>query len=265
MPSTTTAERNGWTFSQTPIWMTCDDRISDHAHRLLVYLLWRQGKDDSCWPSLGRMARDLRVSRETIRRRLRELERAGYLVTRHRQGTSSRYTVMLDPGGAADEYMPAPNGKMTDPPAESRGGRPGPGGPSSEGGDASRPREPSLGPEGRPSSRPRGTPVRVEGHDDRNGREKGDGERKDREKRDRLAAVWPSVLANLKLQMTQAAFDLWFTGATARLEDDGLVIGLPSRRAVEAVSHRLHGVVVRTARRVLGEEGLSVACEVRDG
>lgn len=260
MTIATTSERNGWTFSQTPIWMTCDDRISDHAHRLLVYLLWRQGKDESCWPSLGRMARDLRVSRETIRRRLRELERAGYLVTRHRRGTSSRYTVILNPDGAADAYTPAPKGKTTDPPTGSRGGSPRPGGPVSEEGDPSRPRGISPDPEGGPSSQPGGTPVRAEGHDERKGRKKGD-----REKSDKLAAIWPSVLANLKLQMTQAPFDLWFTGATARREGDGLVIGLCSRRAVEVVSHRLHAVVVCTARRVLGEEDLSVAYEVRDG
>jgi hypothetical protein len=111
----------------------------------------------------------------------------------------------------------------------------------------------------------RGTPIRAEGHDDRKGREEGDRERKDGEKSDRLAAFWPLILANLKLQMTQATCDLWFDGAAARREGDGVVIGLRNRRAAEAVSHRLHSVVVRTARQVLGEEGLSVAYEVRDG
>jgi DNA-binding transcriptional MocR family regulator len=76
--------KKGWVFAQTPIWAACDPNISDGAHRLLVYLAWRQGNDNGCWPSRARMARDLNASRETIRRRLRELEDAGYLITARR-------------------------------------------------------------------------------------------------------------------------------------------------------------------------------------
>ncbi len=62
-------QKKGWTFAQTPIWAACDPDLSDGAHRLLVYLAWRQGSDNACWPSLSTMARDLGAHADTIRRR----------------------------------------------------------------------------------------------------------------------------------------------------------------------------------------------------
>lgn len=253
-----TTEPTGWTFSQVPIWITCDPRISAQAYRLLVYLAWRQGNDDYCWPSVSRIATDLGKSREAIRRRLRELERAGYLVTRLRIGSSSTYAIVPNPDGAADRYMPRPRTPAWGPPTRPREGALG-----SEGGGPSRAWGSPHGSEGGPPSSARGTPLTREGHDDRHGRENGDGEKEKREKEDQLAAVWPSICSYLRAQMTQATFDLWFANAAVRWEDGCLVVRLGSRRAVDAVSHQLHATIKHAARRVLDRDDLAIAYEVR--
>ncbi len=238
-------ERDGWIFAQTPIWAACDPNISDGAHRLLTYLDWRQGNDDCCWPSISRMAGDLGVCGETIRRRLRELEEAGYLVTRRRVGRSNLYSLIADPDGASEKHTPTPRtgvgGNLT----------PGVGGGPTAGGG--RPHKTVGGPptESRVTSQ---TPV---GHDDTKGREKGE-----REEDDEQAAGWPSVLKNLRLQMARSTFDQWLSDATARRDGETLVVQLTSEEALTWVSGRLDGIVRRTVERLF-EGDLTVAYEVR--
>jgi DNA-binding transcriptional MocR family regulator len=101
--------KKGWIFAQTPIWTICDPNITDGALRLFAYLAWRQGNDNSCWPSVPTMAHDLNVSEQTIRRRLRELESENYLVTTHRIGRSSDYSLVADPDDASSKYTPTPH------------------------------------------------------------------------------------------------------------------------------------------------------------
>lgn len=247
----TTTTPTGWIFSQTPIWITCDPRISDSAYRLFVYLAWRQGHDAHCWPSRARIARDLGVSRETVRRRLRELEQAGYLVTRRRIGTSNAYTVVPDPDGASRSYTPHSSEPspptVSSPPSHNSAAPP----PTPLRGSP-RTSEPS------PHTTLRGTPHRPVPHDDTHGREKRDRERMDRKKENKLAAVWPSMLSRLSLQVTQATFDACFADAAAHLAGDSLIIELPTCRAADVVSHRLHATITRTARRLLGDDALAV-------
>jgi len=88
---------NQWTFSQVPVSATCNSELSDGAYRLLAYLIWRQGNNGKSWPSIPCMAKDLGVSDDTVRRRLRELEQAGYVETTERSGRSSVYIVQSDP------------------------------------------------------------------------------------------------------------------------------------------------------------------------
>jgi predicted transcriptional regulator len=44
-----------------------------------MYLKDRAGKDGSCWPAINTVARDLSLSRSTVKRALKDLERAGLL------------------------------------------------------------------------------------------------------------------------------------------------------------------------------------------
>ena len=97
---------NGFTFSQVPVWATCDPRISDGAHRLLTYLVWRQGNSPNCWPKVSTIAGDMHTSEKTIRRRIDELERQGYLLVTERPGTSNLYHIIADPEGAPESYTP---------------------------------------------------------------------------------------------------------------------------------------------------------------
>ncbi len=244
--------KKGWVFAQVPIWATCDPNISDGAHRLLTYLAWRQGNDSSCWPSISRMARDLHSSPKTIQRRLRELEEVGYLQTTHRKGRSSQYTLVADPNHASETYTPV-NGD--------RGPRsdPTPTPVTSDQGPRSEPTPTPVTSVGGPRSHPTGTPVNPDTHDDKTEREE-----KGREMRDEARLpLWSAVLDNLRSQMTRATFETWMATATARRRGDTLVIELATRQAMEWVSHRLHGLVCRTVRRVLDERDLAIAYEVR--
>ncbi|MGD8997339.1 MAG: helix-turn-helix domain-containing protein, partial [Anaerolineae bacterium] len=78
-----------------------ESRLSAPAFRLLAYLAWRHGSDNTCWPSISCMAADLHASNDTVRRHLRELEHLGYLHTTDRVGRSSVYSLTANPGGAA--------------------------------------------------------------------------------------------------------------------------------------------------------------------
>jgi hypothetical protein len=104
----------GWTFAQVPIWAACDPRIGDGEFRLLVYLVWRQGKDSGTFPSLTTIGQDLGMTARTIRRRLRILEEHGYLETEQRNGRTSIYAVVADPEGkASGSYTPGPRTELS--------------------------------------------------------------------------------------------------------------------------------------------------------
>ena len=56
-------------------------------HRALtvyLYLEDRANPKGECWPSLKRMAQDLKLSQSTIRRGIKDLEKEGLLVTKQR-------------------------------------------------------------------------------------------------------------------------------------------------------------------------------------
>lgn len=237
--------KKGWTFAQVPIWAVCDPNISDGALRLLAYLAWRQGNDNSCWPSVSRMAQDLRSSPKTIQRRLRELEETGYLVTRHRRGRSNEYTLVADPDGASEKHIPTARREQT--PVRTDRGTP----PKLTG-------TPVKSDQG-PRSNLSGTPVRSDAHDDKKGQEENEREKGD----EAFQLQWSRTLEALQLRMTRATFDLWFAGASARRDGDTLSIQLQNQQAVEWVSHRLQDKVLATVRRIFEEPDLSIAYEVR--
>lgn len=95
---------NGWNFAQVPIWAICDHSLSDGAKVLLAYLKWRQGNDAACWPSKTRIAKDLDVSKATIKRRLVELEEQRYIRRELRAGRSTLYHIIADPPGKKEAF-----------------------------------------------------------------------------------------------------------------------------------------------------------------
>ena len=113
----------GWTFSQVPIWATCDERLTDKAARVMAYLVWRQGNNPNCWPSIGKIAEDMHTSESTIRRALTSLEENGYVIIKHRSGRSSQYRIIAQPEGAAQYYPDTPT-KNESTPLPKMGGAP---------------------------------------------------------------------------------------------------------------------------------------------
>ena len=59
----------------------------DLSHRALavyLYLEDRANKEGECWPSMKRMAKELKLSQSTIRRALQDLKEAKLVATRQR-------------------------------------------------------------------------------------------------------------------------------------------------------------------------------------
>ncbi len=219
--------KKGWIFAQTPIWTICDPNLSDGALRLFSYLAWRQGNDSSCWPSVPTMARDLSVSQDTIRRRLRALEENDYLITKHRIGRSSDYTLVADPNDASANYTPTPRnskGGSAQPPATLQGG----------------PRKSAGG----PLATLQGGPRKSAGHDDKKGREEGD-----RDEVDEMVSLWTSIQDTLQTIMDPGTFEAHFALAEpVALDQDKLTVALPSERSLEATERRLNGRLTEAVR-----------------
>ena len=69
--------------------MGCHDFLyqSELLHRAVavyLYLEDRSNKKGECWPSVKRMADDLKVSKSTIRRAIKDLKEEGLLTTEQR-------------------------------------------------------------------------------------------------------------------------------------------------------------------------------------
>ena len=67
-----------------------------------MYLKNRANKDKSCFPAIGTIAGDLKLSRRTVERALADLEKAGHLLREHRFRTkggksSNLYRLLDDP------------------------------------------------------------------------------------------------------------------------------------------------------------------------
>ena len=59
----------------------------DLPHRAIsvyIYLYDRANKDNTCWPSIPTISRDLKLSESTIRRALKDLRKAGLIKTEPR-------------------------------------------------------------------------------------------------------------------------------------------------------------------------------------
>lgn len=75
-----------------------DETLPHRAKTVYMYLHDRGGTTGNCWPGIRTIAADLHLSRSTVKRALRELEKAGYLQKEHRfrpngSSTSNLYIV----------------------------------------------------------------------------------------------------------------------------------------------------------------------------
>lgn len=65
-----------------------------------MYLKNRANKDKSCFPAVGTIASDLKISKRTVERALADLEKAGFIERtarwRERGGQSSNLYALLD-------------------------------------------------------------------------------------------------------------------------------------------------------------------------
>ena len=66
--------------------------LPHRAVTVYMYLKNRSNANGDCWPAVKTIARDLHLSRATVPRAIRDLERSGWLVKEHRwreNGSSS--------------------------------------------------------------------------------------------------------------------------------------------------------------------------------
>ncbi|MGO5022400.1 helix-turn-helix domain-containing protein [Lawsonibacter sp. LCP25S3_G6] len=56
-----------------------EERLPHRCKTVYIYLKDRSAVSGSCWPGVKTIARDLGLSRSTVRRALKELERSGWV------------------------------------------------------------------------------------------------------------------------------------------------------------------------------------------
>ena len=72
-----------------------DPELSARAKQVLVYLHDRANRDGESWYAIGTMAKDLSLSRSTIKRALAELIRQGWVEKRARYRENGGYSSNL--------------------------------------------------------------------------------------------------------------------------------------------------------------------------
>ena len=75
-----------------------DTELPSRARAVYMYLRDRSDAEGKCWPGIKTIARDMNLSRSTVKRALADLEQHGYLATlpRYRpngSNTSNLYTL----------------------------------------------------------------------------------------------------------------------------------------------------------------------------
>jgi DNA-binding transcriptional ArsR family regulator len=97
-----------WCWLDTAIVATYGPQIGAYGVAVYVALAAHaNGKTQACWPSIGRLASELKLSRPTVKRTLRKLREVGLIASDPRQDpagdpTSNRY-VLLDPSAQTSE------------------------------------------------------------------------------------------------------------------------------------------------------------------
>ena len=73
-----------------------DQELSHRAKTVYMYLKDRSNADGTCWPSVRRIAEDLKLSRRTVQRALADLERHRFLERTHRRRPNGSLTSNLE-------------------------------------------------------------------------------------------------------------------------------------------------------------------------
>ena len=71
------------------------DDLPSRAIAVYMYLVHRINSDGQCWPSERRIARDLSLSKSTVKRALNDLKRSGYLTVEQRYRKSGANSTLL--------------------------------------------------------------------------------------------------------------------------------------------------------------------------
>jgi DNA-binding MarR family transcriptional regulator len=77
-----------------------DDQLPNRAKLVYVYLHDRMDAEKKAWPGINRIAADLSLSRSTVKRAIKDLEKAGYVrkeaayQERNMSRTSNRYHIL---------------------------------------------------------------------------------------------------------------------------------------------------------------------------
>lgn len=69
--------------------------LPHRAVAVYMYLRDRSNGNGTCWPSIGTISRELRLSRSTVQRALNDLYRAGFLEKRNRHRPNGSLTSNL--------------------------------------------------------------------------------------------------------------------------------------------------------------------------
>lgn len=72
--------------------------LPNRAIAVYLYLRGRANKEGVCWPAIPTMARELKISESTVRRGVRDLQKAGFLIVEERfrwnqADSSNRYVL----------------------------------------------------------------------------------------------------------------------------------------------------------------------------
>lgn len=75
--------------------------LPSRAIAVYLYLRGRANKEGVCWPAIPTMARELNMSESTVRRGVRDLQKAGFLTVEerfrwNRADSSNRYILVRD-------------------------------------------------------------------------------------------------------------------------------------------------------------------------
>lgn len=65
------------------------------AVAVYLYLYNRANQEGQCWPAIPTIARELKLSESTVRRGIRDLEKAGFLETKQRYRTRGGKSSLL--------------------------------------------------------------------------------------------------------------------------------------------------------------------------
>ena len=85
-------------FTVLPEELTLDPEVTDRALRVWARLDRYAGRDDSAYPSVEALARDLNCSPRSIKRATQNLRETGWLTRKQRRSGSAVYTLQIRKG-----------------------------------------------------------------------------------------------------------------------------------------------------------------------